>query len=79
MMAPNIKELAEQIAILELSEQEELLEKVADLNYHRGLKKLSQRYRERLSAAGQMDQKAEEVMAELGRIREEIAAREYQN
>jgi len=78
-MAPNIRKLAEQIATLELSEQEELLEKVADLNYQRGLKQLSQRYRERLSAAGQMDQKADEVMAELGRIREEIAAREYQN
>ena len=78
-MAPNIKELAEQIATLELSEQEELLEEVADLNYQRGLTQLSQKYRERLSAASRMDQKAEEVMAELGRIREEIATREYQN
>lgn len=77
-MSPKIEELARQIVTLQPVEQEELLEKVADLNFQRGLETLSQRYRERLAAAGKLHQKTEEVMAELARIHEEIALREYQ-
>jgi hypothetical protein len=76
-MSLRIDELAEKIATLDPSEQEILLEKVAELNFQRGLTALSQKYRERLAKEGKLDQKADEVMAELGRIREEVAADDY--
>lgn len=77
-MSFKIDELAEQIAVLDPSEQEKLLEKVAELNFKRGLKTLSQKYRRRLAAKGKLAQKADEVMAELKQIREKIAVDEYQ-
>lgn len=75
-MSLKIDALAEQVAALGPSEQEELLERVANLNFQRGLEALSQRYRERLAAKGKLGQKADEVMAELKQIRGEIAANE---
>ncbi|MSS71889.1 MAG: hypothetical protein EXS64_10420 [Candidatus Latescibacteria bacterium] len=76
-MSLKVDELAQQIVALGPLEQEELLERVADLNFQRGLEALSQKYRERLAAAGKLNQKADDVMAELGQIREGIAAHEY--
>ena len=76
-MSFTIDELAEQIAGLAPSEQEELLERVAELNFQRGLEKLSQKYRERLAAKNKASQKADEIMAELKQIRDEIAPSEY--
>lgn len=73
-MSLNIDKLAEQIATLDRTEQEVLFEKVAELTFQRGLKSLSRQYRERLTQEGKLDQKADEVMAELERIREEVAA-----
>ena len=77
-MSLKVDELAEQVAALGPSEQEELLERVANLNFQRGLEGLSQKYRERLAVAGKLNQKADEVMADLEQIREKIAANEYQ-
>jgi len=37
------------------------------------------KYRARLARKGKLDQKADEVLAELRRIREDIAASDYQN
>ena len=76
-MSVNIDELAEKIATLGLAEQEALLEKVAELNFQRGLEALSQRYRERLAKEGKLDQKTAEVMADLERIREEVATHSW--
>ena len=76
-MSLNIDQLAEQIAALNRGEQEALLEKVAELNFQRGIEALSRQYRERLAQEGKLNQKAAEVMAELERVREEIAAHEY--
>lgn len=76
-MSHTIDELAEQITILPPSDQEKLWESVAEMNFLRGLKVLSQKYRERLATQGKLCQQAEEVMAELTYIREEIAADEY--
>lgn len=75
-MSVRIDELAEQVASLGPSEQEELLEKVADLNFRHGLEALSRKYRKRLAAAGKLNQKADEVMAKLEHIRERIADKE---
>jgi hypothetical protein len=79
IMSLNIDQLAEQITTLDRAEQEALLEKIAELNFQRGLEALSQQYRERLAQEGKLDQKATEVMAELERVREEIAAHEYRS
>lgn len=72
----KVDELAQQVAALEPSEQEELLERVANLNFQRGLEALSQKYRERLAAAGKLTRRADQVMAELEQIREAIAENE---
>lgn len=77
-MSRTIDKLAEQITILSPSDQEKLWESVAEMHFLRGLKALSQKYRERLAAQGKLHQQAEEVMADLAYIREEIAVDEYQ-
>ncbi len=74
-MSVSLNELAEQIVALEPTEQEALIERVAELNFQRGLAALSQRYRKRLAQEGQLDQSATEVLAELAKLREEIATR----
>jgi hypothetical protein len=76
-MSLIIDELAEKIATLDPAEQELLLEKVAELNFQRGLEALSKKYRERLAKQGKLDQKANEIMTELEQVREEIAANDY--
>lgn len=76
-MASKLDELAEEIVTLAPSEQECLLEKVAELNYRRGLDELARKYRSRLAAEGKSDGTVDEIMAELKRSREEIAAHEY--
>jgi len=78
-MSARIDELAEQIVSLDSSEQEMLLDLVAELNFRRGLKALSDKYRARLAREDKLEQKADEVLAELRRIREDIAASDYQN
>ena len=76
-MSHTIDELTEQIAALNPSEQEELWERVAEMNFQRGMEALSQKYRARLATQGKLGQHAEKVMGELAQIRAEIAADEY--
>ncbi|HJY84298.1 MAG TPA: hypothetical protein VKK81_24840 [Candidatus Binatia bacterium] len=77
MMSLSIDKLAEQIATLDRTEQEALFERVAELTFQRGLETLARQYRERLAQEGKLDQKVEEVMAELERVREEVAPHDY--
>lgn len=76
-MSVSINELAENIVALAPQEQEELIEKVATLNFLRGLEALSRKYRERLAHEGKLHQPAPEMLAELDKLREEIAAHDY--
>jgi len=76
-MSLCIDELATKIASFDPVDQDALWEKVAALNVQRGLKNLSQKYRARLAAEGKLDQTADTVMAELKKLREEIAANDY--
>ncbi len=76
-MAMPIDELAAEIVTLEPEAQETLWERVAELNFQRGLKDLSQTYRARLAAEGELDKTAEVVLAELKQLREDIAAHDY--
>ena len=78
-MPDTIDKLAEQITALDASEQDALFERVAEMNFQRGLTALSQKYRERLSRKGVLTQQAEEVMAGLAHIRQKIAADEYRS
>jgi len=73
----SIEELAEAITSLSPSEQHALLEKVAQLNLQKGWRDLSEKYRARLAGEGKLEIPAEQVWAELHRLREEIAERDY--
>lgn len=66
-----------EIASWELAQQENLLQKLVDLNYQRGLKKLSEQIRQRLAAKSKLDQSVDEIFTELAQIREAIAANDY--
>jgi hypothetical protein len=78
-MTPNLDELAQRIVALDRTAQEALLEKVAELNFQRGLEALARKYRERLAREGKLDQSTADLMAELEQVREALAAHDYQN
>ena len=73
----SIDDLAREITALDPSEQQALLEKVAQINLRKGLRDLSEKYRARLARENRLSIPTEEVWAELHHIREEIAAHEY--
>jgi hypothetical protein len=73
----RIDEVAREIASWENDQQENLLQKLVDLNYRRGLKELSEKIRKRLKAQGKLNQSVDEIFAELKRIRETVAADDY--
>jgi hypothetical protein len=73
----RIDEVAQEIASWESAQQENLLQKLVDLNYRRGLKKLSEKIQKRLGAEGKLNQSVDEVFADLARIREAVAADDY--
>jgi hypothetical protein len=50
---------------------------VAELLFRRGLRELSEQYRERLKREGELDASIEEILIRLGETREEIATRDY--
>jgi hypothetical protein len=71
----SVDDLAKTITALPRSEQEALIDKVARLNFLKGLADLSDRYRARLARQERLDIPAEEVWEELRRIRDEVAER----
>jgi hypothetical protein len=73
----SIEDLANAITSLSPTEQQSLLEKVAQLNLQKGLRELSEKYRARLAREGKLDIPTDEVWNELHRLREEIANRDY--
>ena len=75
----SIDDLAREITALPPSEQEVLLDKVAQLNFQNGLTHLSEKYRGRLAREGRLNNGGEKLRAELQSIREEIAKRDYPN
>jgi hypothetical protein len=75
----SIDELARTITELPPSEQQALLDRVAQLNFQKGLNDLAEKYRARLAHEGRLEIRAEQVWSELQRIREEVASREYPN
>lgn len=73
----KIEQLTEEIAALTAGEQKLLFERVAELAWRRGLRELSEMYKNRLARESRLSDPPEAVMKELRRIREEIASREY--
>ena len=73
-----IDELAAKIVTLDSEEQESLWERVIQLNSQKGLETLSKKYRERLAIEGKLDKTADAIMSELKKLREDIAASDYQ-
>jgi len=76
-MTSKVENLAAKIVTLGELEQQALWERVAELNFRRGLSALSKQYRERLQQQGQLDRSVEGILADLKQIREEIAAHDY--
>jgi len=73
----SIDDRANAITDLESSEQQALLDKVAKLNFQKGLHDLAEKYRARLARQNQLNSPPENVWIELHRIREEIAQHDY--
>jgi hypothetical protein len=73
----SIDDLASAITDLDPSEQQALLDKVAQLNFQKGLHDLAEKYRARLARQNQLNSPPEHVWIELHRIREEIAEHDY--
>lgn len=73
----SIDDLANVITGLEPSDQQALLERVAQLNFQKGLHGLSEKYRARLALEGQLGMPPEHTWRGLHRIREQIAEHDY--
>ena len=73
----RVDKIAEEIASWETAQQETPLNRLADLNYRRGLKALSEKIRGRLKTEGKLYQSADEIFAEMARIREKVATDDY--
>jgi hypothetical protein len=73
----SIDELAREIIDLTPSQQQALLERVAQLNLQKGLRELAEKYRKRLAQTGKLNIPSEQVWAELHRVRQEIATDDY--
>ena len=73
----SIDDLANVITELNPSEQQTLFDKVAQLNFQKGLHDLAAKYRARLAREDQLNSKTEQIWIELHRIREEIAEHDY--
>jgi cell division protein FtsB len=76
-MTARVEELAEQIASLEESDLQALLERVEELSFRRGINALSDQYRNRLERQRKLNEGAETILLKLKQIRQEIASREY--
>lgn len=73
----RVDEFAQEIASWESARQENLLQKLVDLNYRRGLKTLSAKIQNRLAAEGKFHQSVDEIFTELAQVREAVAADDY--
>jgi hypothetical protein len=73
----SIDDLANVITELDPSKQQALLDRVAQLNFQKGLHDLAEKYCARLARQNQLNSPPEQVWIELHRIREQIAENDY--
>jgi hypothetical protein len=64
----SIDDLAREITSLDPSEQQTLIDKVAQLNFQKGLRDLAEKYRSRLRSEGRLKIRPERVWTEIHRI-----------
>jgi hypothetical protein len=76
-MTARVEQLAQQIASLEEPDLQALLDRVEELSFRRGIKALSERYRNRLAGQEKLNEGTETILLKLKQIRQEIASREY--
>jgi len=76
-MTERIEKLAQQITSLEESDLQALFERIKELGFRHEINALSERYQKRLKDQAEFDEGAEEILAKLKQIRQEIASREY--
>lgn len=75
----SVDDLARAITSLEPSEQQALINKVAQINFKNGLHDLSEKYRQRLLAEHRLNIPAEKIWSELHDLRKEFADDDYPN
>jgi len=73
----SVDDLASVIIQLDPSQQDALLERVAQLNLQKGLHDLAEKYRARLARQNRLNSPPEHVWIEPHRIREMIAEHDY--
>lgn len=73
----SIDQLAKVITELNPTEQQALLDKVAQLNYQKGLHDLAEKYRARLARGGKLNASPEQILEELNHTRQKIAEDDY--
>ena len=73
----SIDQLAKVITELNPTEQQALLDKVAQLNYQKGLHDLAEKYRARLAREGKLNASPEQILEELNHTRQKIAEDDY--
>jgi hypothetical protein len=73
----SIDQLAKVITELNPSEQQALLDKVAQLNFQKGLHDLAEKYRARLAREGKLNASLEQIWEELNHTRQKIAEHDY--
>lgn len=73
----SIDQLAKAITALNPTEQQALLDKVAQLNYQKGLHDLAEKYQARLAREGKLDASPEQIWKELNHTRQKIAEDDY--
>ncbi len=76
-MTTRVEGFAKQIASVDESELQALLERVEELSLRQGLRAMANRYRRQLRKQGEINESAEGIFRKLKHIREEIASREY--
>jgi hypothetical protein len=76
-MTTRVEKLAQQIASLEESDLQALLERVEEISFRHDINALSDRYRKRLRDQGGFDEDTEKILTKLKQTRQEIASREY--
>ena len=76
-MTTKVARLASEIVSMDECEQEALWQQVAVESYRRGLRELSNAYRQRLQDQGNLDRSIEDLLAELSRKRDDTARNDY--
>ena len=73
----SIDDLAKVITDMNPSDQQALLDKIAQLNYQKGLHDLAEKYQARLAREGKLNDSPEQIWVELHHTRKKIAEHDY--